>query len=177
MSGHNKWSKIKHKKASEDARKSKVFSMHVKAITMESRKASGDINSPNLRAAIDRAKAVNMPADNISRAIEKGRSGGEVNLEEVIYEAYAPSGIALVIEGITDNKNRTTPEIKHLLTQNSGTLGTTGSALWAFTKSEAGWTPQALIPVSDEDKEKIENLIEALMDHDDIKNVHSNAAL
>ncbi|MDQ5957732.1 MAG: hypothetical protein QG665_56 [Patescibacteria group bacterium] len=175
MSGHNKWSKIKNKKAVEDARKSKVFSMHVKTITMESKRAGGDINAPGLRAAIDRAKAVNMPADNISRAIEKGRAGGGADLEEVLYEAYAPGGIALIIEGITDNKNRTTPAIKHLLIENGGTLGTTGSAQWAFTKIEGLWTPQTLIPLTDEDKMRVADLIDTLLDHEDIKNVSANA--
>jgi YebC/PmpR family DNA-binding regulatory protein len=175
MSGHNKWSKIKHKKASEDARKSKIFSMHAKTIAMESKRAGGDTSSPGLRAAIDRAKAVNMPSDNISRAVEKGRAGGGNDLEEVTYEAYAPGGVALLIEGITDNKNRTTPEIRHLLSQNGGSLGTAGSAFWAFNKTAEGFTPTAFIPLADADKEKVADLIDTLLDHDDIKNVTSNA--
>ncbi len=175
MSGHNKWSKIKNKKAVEDARKSKIFSIHVKTITMESKRAAGDINHPSLRAAIDRAKAVNMPSDNINRAIEKGQSGGGTDLEEVLYEAYAPGGIALMIEGITDNKNRTTPLIKHLLLEHGGSLGSTGSAQWAFTKSDDSWTPNITIALSDNDKEKVATLIDAILDQEDIKNVSSNA--
>ncbi|OHA58902.1 MAG: hypothetical protein A2571_00780 [Candidatus Vogelbacteria bacterium RIFOXYD1_FULL_44_32] len=175
MSGHNKWSKIKNKKAVEDARKSKVFSLHVRTITMESKRASGDTNSPALRAAIDRAKAVNMPADNIARAVEKGKSGGGADLEEVLYEAYGPSGVALVIEGITNNKNRTTPVIKHLLVENGGSLGTTGSAIWAFKKSGDEWVPQILLPLADSDKEKVAALIDIILDQEDIKNVFTNA--
>src|SRR5690348_1557363 len=108
MSGHNKWSKIKNKKAVTDAKKSKVFSMFAKMIAVESRKAKGDKNSPSLRAVMERARAVNMPNDNIDRAVAKGAGGDGGNLEEVLYEAYGPGGAALIIEGITDNKNRTT---------------------------------------------------------------------
>ena len=107
--------------------------------------------------------------------MEKGRAGGGADLEEVLYEAYAPGGIALMIEGITDNKNRTTPEIKHLLVEHGGSLGGAGSAQWAFTKTADGWQPNVAIPLSDGDKEKVAGLIDALLDQEDIKNVFSNA--
>ncbi|HEY4483667.1 MAG TPA: YebC/PmpR family DNA-binding transcriptional regulator [Candidatus Paceibacterota bacterium] len=175
MSGHNKWSKIKHKKASEDAKKSKTFSMHAKAIAMESKRVSGDINSPSLRAVIDRAKAVNMPADNIARAIEKGKSNNGDNLEEVIYEAYGPGGVAIIIEGITDNKNRTTPEIKHLLSKQGISLGAQNSALWAFTKNENGYRANVIIPLSDIDTENLLNIIDILEEHEDVKSIYTNA--
>ena len=175
MSGHNKWSKIKHKKASEDARKSKVFSMLVKTITIESKRAKGDVNDPGLRTAIEKAKASNMPANNIERAIEKGKSKDSGSLEEVMYEAYGPGGVALIIDGITDNPNRTTPEIKHLLSDFNLSLGEKGSALWAFTKNNNSWGPKVTIPLSDDDKEKLKEIIEVLEDHEDVKNIYTNA--
>ncbi len=175
MSGHNKWSKIKHKKASEDAKKSKIFSMHTKTIAMESKRVSGDINSPSLRTAIDRAKATNMPADNIARAIEKGKSNNSENLEEVIYEAYGPGGVAIIIDGITDNKNRTTPEIKHLLSKQGISLGAQNSALWAFTKNETGYTPNTTIFLSESDTENLLSIIEILEEQEDVKSIYTNA--
>lgn len=174
MAGHNKWSKIKHKKGAEDAKRSKIFSMLVKTITVEAKKAGGDKNHPNLRAAIDRAKAANMPSDNIDRAVQKGFSKDSDNLEEVVYEAYGPGGTAFIIEGITDNKNRTTAEIKHLLSKNGSSLGTQGSALWAFSKTNDGWEATAIIPLETKDKNGVKNLIEILEEHDDIKNIYTN---
>src|SRR3989344_2307535 len=97
MSGHSKWSQIKHKKAITDARKSKVFSKLVRFLTVESRKAKGDRNAPGLRLAIEKAKAANMPSDNIDRAVEKGRGDTETAMEEVLYESYGPGGVALLI--------------------------------------------------------------------------------
>ena len=117
MSGHNKWSKIKHKKAATDAQKSKIFSKHAQIISIESRSANGDINSPSLKAAIERAKKDSMPATNIDRAVKKGIGGEAGLLEKVTYEAYGPGGTALIIEGVTDNRNRTAAEIKHLLSK------------------------------------------------------------
>jgi len=177
MSGHNKWSKIKHKKAATDAKKSKVFSMHAKTIAVESRRARGDKSDPGLARAMERARAVNMPNDNIERAVARGVGADSAALEEVIYEAYGPGGAALVIEGITDNKNRTTPEIKHLLSTYGGNLGAQGSALWAFTKTADSWRANAAIPISPTDQEKLITLIEALDEHDDVKAVVTNAEL
>ncbi|MEI6494580.1 MAG: YebC/PmpR family DNA-binding transcriptional regulator [bacterium] len=176
MSGHNKWSQIKEKKGKEDAKKSKLFSMYARQITIESKQAKGDRSLPGLRAAIDRSKAVNMPNDVIDRAVAKGAGAGAESFEEVMYECFGPGGVAIIIEGITDNKNRTTPEIKHLLSQFGGSLGTQGSAAWAFAKNNEGaYVPNAVIPLSDEDLEKLSSLVEKLEDHDDIKNVYTNA--
>jgi YebC/PmpR family DNA-binding regulatory protein len=177
MSGHNKWSKIKHKKAATDAKKSKVFSMYAKMITVESRRARGDKSDPGLVKAIERARSVNMPNDNIDRAVTRGLGADSQSLEEVIYEAYGPGGAALIIEGITDNKNRTTPEIKHLLSSNGGNLGAQGSTLWAFAKNDGAWQAKTIAPINASDQEKLANLIEALEEHDDIKSVTTNADL
>jgi len=150
--------------------------MHVKTITIESKKAKGDTNSPGLRSAIDHAKAVNMPADNIMRAVEKGKTGGDGS-EEVLYEGYGPSGVAMIIEGITDNKNRTTPEIKHILNEHGGSLASVGAVTWAFTKKGEGWEATTYLSINPEDREKIIDLISDLEDHDDVKNIFTNIDL
>src|SRR5690606_18270822 len=152
-------------------------SMLVKTITVESKKVGGDKNSPSLKAVIDRAKAANMPADNIERAIQKGASTDSGNLEEVMYEAYGPGGTAFITEGITDNKNRTTAEIKHLLSKNGGNLGAQGSTLWAFNKTEEGWQAVTTVPLEDKEKENVKKLFEALEEHEDIKNVYTNGLI
>lgn len=176
MSGHNKWSQIKVKKGAEDAKRSKLFSMLVRGITMEAKKAAGNREAPGLKAAVQRAKDANMPLDNVERAIQKGFGGGAENFEEVIYEAYGPAGVALIIIGVTDNKNRTTPEIKHLLSERGGNLGGAGSTTWAFIKQVDGnFVPQNLLPLSDEEKDKLKQLLEAINDHEDIKVIYHNA--
>ena len=175
MSGHNKWSKIKHKKAATDAQKSRVFSKYARLIAVESKKAGGDINAPNLRAVIEKAKKDSMPADNISRAVAKGVGGGGEAMEEVTYEAYGPGGSALIIEGLTDNRNRTAAEIKHILSKRGIELASPGSATWAFGKTSTEWEAKTTTPISDEDGEKLEELIETLLEHDDVQNVYTNA--
>ncbi|MFA6275026.1 MAG: YebC/PmpR family DNA-binding transcriptional regulator [Candidatus Paceibacterota bacterium] len=176
MSGHNKWTQIKHKKGAEDAKRSKLFSMLVRTIMVESRLADGNREAPNLKAVIARAKAANMPINNIERAIEKGVGTNGESFEEVIYEAYGPGGVALLIIGLTDNKNRTTPEIKHLLSEYNINLSSQGSTQWAFVKKEDGWQAQNPIPLSDPDQEKLQELLEALNEHEDIKNIFHNVS-
>ncbi len=136
MSGHSKWSQIKHKKAITDAKKGKVFSKIARMISVAAREGGGDPSANyKLRMIIDKAKTVNMPGDNVDRAIKKGTGGLEgVKMEEFTYEAYGPGGIALIIEGITDNKNRTLSEIKHLLSSQSGKFAETGSVSFLFQK-------------------------------------------
>ena len=134
MSGHSKWAKIKRKKASTDARRGKVFTKLIKEITIAARHGGGDPESnPRLRSAIDSAKSLNMPNENINRAIKRGT--GEIEgqiLEEVTYEVYGPSGVAILIEVVTDNRNRTTGEIRHVLTRYNGSMGGQGSVAWQF---------------------------------------------
>ncbi|MCD6579583.1 YebC/PmpR family DNA-binding transcriptional regulator [bacterium] len=135
MSGHSKWSSIKRKKAANDAKKGKVFTKITKELTMTAKNGGDPDSNPSLRAALEKAKAVNMPKDNIEKAIKKGT--GElpgVIFEEISYEGYAPHGIALLIQTITDNKNRTTAAIRHLLTKYGGNLGETGCVSWNFEK-------------------------------------------
>ena len=136
MSGHSKWSQIKHKKANTDAKKGKSFTKIVKEITVAARSGGGDPEgNPRLRLAIDKAKEVNMPSDNIKKAIMKGT--GELpgtTYDEVIYEGYGPGGAAVMMEVFTDNKNRTVSEIRHVLSKNGGNLGESGCVSWIFDK-------------------------------------------
>ncbi|MFW0838149.1 MAG: YebC/PmpR family DNA-binding transcriptional regulator [Candidatus Komeilibacteria bacterium] len=135
MSGHSKWATTKRQKASADAKRSNLFTKLAKNIAIAARDGSDPETNFKLRIAIDRAKKLSLPKDNIERAIKNG--SGELTgqqIEEILYEAYAPDGIALLIATITDNKNRTVSEIKHLLTKAGGSLGSSGSVLWMFTR-------------------------------------------
>jgi len=236
MSGHSKWSTIKRKKGAADAKRGKIFTTIIKEITIAARLGGGDESAnPRLRQSIAKAKSVNMPADNIKRAIQKGT--GElpgVSYEEAVYEGYGPAGVAIMMEVLTDNKNRTVAEIRHLITKCGGNLGENGSVAWMFDKrgqivvdkndydedsmleivlecggedfemeedefiiatepselmdvreqleskdiliksSEIELIPKNLQKVEARDVEKVINLMEALEDHEDIKNVFAN---
>jgi YebC/PmpR family DNA-binding regulatory protein len=134
MSGHSKWSTIKHKKGKTDAARGAAFSKLIREITTAARIGGGDVNSnPRLRTAVESAKAINMPADNVDRAIKKGT--GElpgVTYEEVIYEGYGPGGVALMIRALSDNKNRSTAEIRHVFDKYGGSMGSAGCVAWQF---------------------------------------------
>ena len=172
MSGHNKWSKIKHKKAATDAVKSKIFAKLVKLIQVEAKACNGDVNSPGLKAAIEKARKENMPKDNIERAIKKASDAGDT--KPVKYEAYGPAGVGMIITGLTDNTNRTSSEVKHILTKHGGSLGSPGSVSWNFTlNEERNWIPNTKMEISDEDGEKLAKLIEALEENDDIQDIYT----
>jgi len=136
MSGHNRWSTIKHKKGAADAKRGKVFTRLIKELTVAARAGGGDpVGNPRLRAAYDEPKSNNMPKDTIERAIKRGT--GEIEgatYEEVTYEGYGPGGVAIMIEAMTDNPNRTTPEIRHIFEKNGGNLGTPGSVKFQFDR-------------------------------------------
>ena len=136
MSGHSKWAQIKHKKAVVDAKRGKIFSKIAKEIAVAARLGGGDPDgNPRLRTVLENAREVNMPGENIKRAIMKGT--GElpgVSYEESIYEGYGPGGTAILLEVLTDNKNRTVPEIRHIMTKNGGNLGEAGCVAWMFEK-------------------------------------------
>ena len=136
MSGHSKWSSIKHKKAAKDARRGKLFTKLIKEITVAARMGGGDINAnPRLRTAVITARANSMPGDNIERAIKKGTGELEgVTYEEIQYEGYGPGGAAILAQVLTDNKNRTVSEIRRLFTKHGGNLGETGCVAWMFNK-------------------------------------------
>jgi transcriptional/translational regulatory protein YebC/TACO1 len=175
MSGHNKWSKIKRKKAAGDAQKSRLFTKHATVIAMESRKAGGNLASPGLAAAIARAKADAMPKENIDRAVAKGKGGEGAALVAVLFETFGPGGTAILITAVTDNNNRTSQEIKHLLTKAGFQLGAPGSAAWAFTKNADGYTPTSATTLSESDGEALATLIEQLEDHPDIQDIFTTA--
>jgi YebC/PmpR family DNA-binding regulatory protein len=136
MSGHSKWHTIKHKKGAADAKRGKVFTRIIKELTVAARNGGGDPDSnPRLRTIVAEAKSVNMPAENIKRAIQRGT--GElpgVHYDEVTYEGYGPGGAAVIIEALTDNRNRTVGELRHLLTKHNGNLGESNSVAWMFSK-------------------------------------------
>lgn len=178
MSGHNKWSQIQRQKGATDAAKSRAFSKFSRLIALESKKASGNITSLALASVIARAKAINMPKDSIDRAVAKGTSKDAGELEQVSYEFYGPAGAAVIVSALTDNRNRTTQEIKHLLTKNGYELGTPGSAAWAFAKNPDGtYAPnEPLMEVSGSDEEKLGELLGTLDEHDDVQSVFTNAA-
>jgi len=136
MSGHSKWSSIRHKKGITDARRGKIFSKLIKEITVAARFGGGDpAANPRLRTAIQAAKSENMPKDNIERAIKKGTGELEgVNYEESVYEGYGPGGAAVFIESLTDNKNRAVADIRHILSKSGGNLGAAGCVAWMFDK-------------------------------------------
>ena len=136
MSGHSKWHSIKHKKAAQDAKRGKMFTKIIKEISVSARMKGGDPDkNPRLRQAIDHAKSVNMPADNIDRAIKKGTGELEgINYEEITYEGYAPGGVAVFIETLTDNKNRTVSELRHIFYKHGGNIGESGCVAWMFDR-------------------------------------------
>jgi YebC/PmpR family DNA-binding regulatory protein len=158
MSGHSKWHTIKHKKGAADAKRGKIFTRLIKELTVAARSGGGDPDAnPRLRTIVAEAKSVNMPADNIKRAIQRGT--GElpgVTYEEVTYEGYGPGGAALIIEALTDNKNRTVGEIRHLLSKHGGNLGESNSVAWMFEKK--GYV------VVEKSKAREEALIDAALD-------------
>lgn len=142
---------------------------------MESRKAGGNMSSPGLIAAIERAKKDSMPKENIDRAVAKGAGTDGSSLSEVLYETYGPGGVAMLITAVTDNPNRTTPEIRHTLSKLGYQLGAGGSSAWAFTKTHEGYTPNMPVDLNDEDGEKLAQLTEALEEHDDVQDVFTTA--
>ena len=154
MSGHSKWSTIKRKKGANDAKRGKIFSKLIKEISVSARQGGGDPDgNPRLRSAIAAAKAENMPKDNIERAIAKGAGGGDGDAyEEILYEGYGPGGVAVLVECMTDNRNRTVADVRHYFAKSNGNLGENGCVAWMFDKKG-----QILV-----DKEKISE--EELMD-------------
>jgi YebC/PmpR family DNA-binding regulatory protein len=155
MSGHSKWATIKHKKGATDAKRGKIFTRLIKEITMAARAGGDPDGNPRLRGAIAAAKAENMPADNIKRAIQRGT--GEIEgaaYEEITFEGYGPGGVAVIVEATTDNRNRTVSEVRHAFSKNGGNLGESNSVSWMFHK-------KGLISVAkaDASEEKLMDLV------------------
>ncbi|MDD9302784.1 MAG: YebC/PmpR family DNA-binding transcriptional regulator [Desulfobacter sp.] len=149
MSGHSKWSTIKHKKGAADKKRGKIFTKLIKEITVAARMGGGDPEAnPRLRHALNAAKAQNMPKDNFDRAIKKGTGDLEgVNYEEIVYEGYGPGGVAVLVECLTDNKNRTIADVRYIFNKAGGNVGTDGCVAWMFDK-------KGLICVSKEDSDE-----------------------
>jgi YebC/PmpR family DNA-binding regulatory protein len=136
MSGHSKWSTIKHKKAAKDAKRGKIFSKIIKEVTVAAKLGGGDLNAnPRLRTAVNNAKQQSMPNDNIERAIKKGTGELEgVEYEEIQYEGYGPAGVAILVHVMTDNRNRTVSEIRRVFSKQGGNMGESGCVAWMFSK-------------------------------------------
>ena len=176
MSGHNKWSKIKHKKAGVDAQKSKLFGKIAKLIAIESKRCDGNRNDPGLKAAVDQARAANLPSQNIDRAVERGANTDTESLETITYELYGPGGCAILINTLTDNKNRTAAEIRHIVTKNGCVLSSKGSASWIFNKQDDCITPTTMVTLPEEDQKKLETLVTDLCNQEDVQEVVTNKA-
>lgn len=175
MSGHNKWSQLKHQKAITDKRKAVVFSKHLRAVAVAAKTEPNPDFNPRLRSAIEIAKADNVPNDNIARAIAK--AGEEKPMEELVIEAYGPEGVALIIDALTDNRNRTIAEVKHLLSLHEAKMAAMGAVQWAFEAPQPGSERRAKFPqaISDAGAEKLSALVDALEEHQDVQRVSTNA--
>jgi transcriptional/translational regulatory protein YebC/TACO1 len=173
MSGHNKWSKVKNKKAVTDARKGKIYTKMAKVISIELKKANNDPKAAGVQAAVKKARELNVPNENIERALRKNDNA--VAMESIIYEAYGPGGVALMIEALTENRNKAAGEIKHILTENGSALAAPGSASWAFEKTLEGYMPKMMTEISEEDGLKLDKLIEELEDNDEVQEIYTNA--
>lgn len=176
MSGHSKWSQIKHKKALTDKKKSNLFGKVANIISVASRTGEDPAMNPNLRLAIEKARAIGMPNDNIQRAIERGAGKtNEAQLQEISYEAYGPAGVGIIIEAITDNPSRTLGEIRAVLNRHGGHLAQTGAVSYNFEKHNVTLIPKYKIEIADKNKqEQAAKLLQVLEDLDDVSSVYCN---
>ncbi|MDO8664684.1 MAG: YebC/PmpR family DNA-binding transcriptional regulator [Candidatus Liptonbacteria bacterium] len=184
MSGHSHWSGIKHKKEITDKKRGKVFSKLLKAVTAAARTEPNPDFNPRLRTTIQKAKELSVPLDNIGRAIKKASEPGAV-IEELLMESYGPCGSALLIEALTDSKNRTISEVKKILSVHGAKWAEPGSVRWAFSQSadlrgldadsRRNWVPKFPQDISKEDGDRLSVLIEALEEHEDVQEIYTNA--
>ena len=144
-----------------------------KLISVEIKKANGDTKAANVIAVIKKARENNVPNENIERALKKNDNSAQ--MESITYETYGPGGVAVIIEALTDNRNKAASEIKHILVENGSALAAPGSAAWAFEKTTEGYVPKTMTPISEEDGVKLEKLIEELEDNDEVQEVWTNA--
>ncbi len=177
MSGHSHWAGIKHRKGINDAKRGKVFTKHGKLIAIAAREGGGSPDTNfQLRLTIDRARLDNMPKDNIERAIKRGT--GELNdqseIQEIIYEAYGPGGIMMVIKTLTDNKNRTVSEVKTILGKFGGKLAGAGGVMWNFELYGSEYKPKNIIEIDEKVKAQYEKILEALNEHNDVQEIFDN---
>ncbi len=172
MSGHSKWSQIKHKKGATDKKRGELFSRLLKAVRAAARTEPNPDFNPRLRTAVETAKAANVPIDNIMRAIEGSKDKG---LEDLLIEAYGPGGVAMVISAVTDSRNRTIAELRKLLTDAGGKIAEPGSVIWAFEHSKDGdWIAKFPVSADDDTKNKLSDLVDTLDDNNDVTGVATN---
>ncbi len=173
MSGHNKWSQIQRQKGASDSKRSQLFGKLSRMISAQVKVAGGDRNAVAVRSAIDKARAADMPVDTIERAISKATEAKD--LETIVYEAYGPGGVGIIIEALTDSRNRAAQEIRHILDKNGSSLGSIGSVMWAFQKVDGELTPTMTVPLSEEDGVALEKLIDELENNNEVQEVLTNA--
>ncbi len=174
MSGHSHWAGIKHKKEVTDQKRGKLFSKLLVAVSVAAKTEPNPDFNPRLRTAITKAKEASVPQDNIDRAVKRAAESGE-HLDELTFEAYGPGGVAIVIDAISNNRNRTVQEVKTILRDHGGKWAESGSVLWAFEKAADGWNAKFPQETSPDDALKLDRLVEALEDNDDIQSVATNA--
>jgi len=174
MSGHSHWAGIKHKKEITDQKRGKVFSKLLSAISVAAKPEPNPDFSPRLRTAVQKAKDAGVPSDNIERAIKRASDFGQ-NLEELTFEAYGPGGAAILIEAVSDNRNRTVAEIKKTLNDSGGKWAEAGSVRWAFDKTRDGWTAKFPQQLKDKDRAALQSLIDDLENQNDVQKVFTNA--
>jgi len=176
MSGHSHFAGIKHKKAIADQKRGQLFSKLLNAVSIAARTEPNPEFNPRLRTAVEKAKESKVPQENIERAIK--RASEDKNLEELIVEAYGPEGTAILIEAITDSKNRTVAEVKKILDENGSKIAEPGSVRWAFeqikTESGLAWQEKFKQPISTEAQEKLQKLIEELLEQNEVQEVYTN---
>lgn len=177
MAGHSHWAGIKRAKGVTDQKRGQLFSKLCAAITVAARTEPNPDFNPRLRTAVQKARESSVPLENIERAIRRA-SESAAGLEEVLLEAYGPGGIAILIEAVTDNRNRTIPQVKKILNDLGGKWAETGSVLWGFERVsvEEGWKPRFPQEITAEEADKLGGLVEALDGHDDVQRVTTNAA-
>lgn len=177
MAGHSKWKQIKHKKAAADAKRGALFGKMARAITNAVRASGGDEHAPSSQAILERARAIDMPKENIERAIEKGKGIGVGAVETLLFELFAPGGVACLIVATTDSRNRTVQELKHLLSEYECSIGVVGSAVWAFEKNSDGtYTPLSPQLVTGDAAEALQALLDDLYERDDVDAVYVSRA-
>lgn len=175
MAGHSHWAGIKHKKEATDFKRGQLFSKLARAITAAAKHEPDPNFNPRLRTAIETARAEKVPAENIARAIRRASEAGGA-LDEILLEAYGPGGAALLIEAVTDNKNRTIPQIKTILGDHGGKWAESGSVQWAFERTGQAWTAKFPQDIGPAEKEKLLDLVAHIEEHEDVQKVTTNAA-
>lgn len=178
MAGHSHWKQIQHKKGTADQKRGQLFSKLLNAVSAAARQDANPQLNPRLRTAVEKARENSVPQENIERAIQRATLT-QSHLEELTLEAYGPGGSALIIEVITDNKNRAVAEIKNILKDHQAKWAEPGSVRWAFAPitEKGGWQPKFAQNISEDDKKKLEILINDLEIHDDVQRVFTNASL